>query len=450
MRKRPAVPSKVVTAQPADYALLLAEIKARVQTTRTKAALAANRELLALYWDIGRLILDRQKREGWGTKVIGLLSRDLQREFPGQQGFSPRNLKYMRAFAAAGPETTVVHQPRAQVAIANPSIVQPPAAQLAKRGRAAPEIVQGVLAPITTAASPIVQAPLAQLSWYHHLALLDKLTSAADRLWYATKAVEHGWSGNVLAIQIEAGLHKRQGKAVTNFKATLPPAQSDLAQDITKDPYLFDFLTLREEANERAVEEGLVAHVEKFLLELGAGFALVGRQVHLEVGEQDFYLDLLFYHLKLRCFVVIDLKAREFTPEAAGKMNFYLSAVDDCHRQPGDQPSIGLILCRSRNRVIAEYALRHDQTDWGFGLCHKAGRFASQVTQGRGAVGGGTGERTRSRASVSLRQHGKSACRAGPLFLNVGRMRKRRISCRRPVPGFSARECKQGFLTYLG
>jgi predicted nuclease of restriction endonuclease-like (RecB) superfamily len=204
----------------------------------------------------------------------------------------------------------------------------------------------------------IVQAPLAQLSWYHHLALLDKLEKRQDRLWYAAKAVEYGWSRNVLALQIDSGLHKRQGKAVTNFKATLPPAQSDLAQGITKDPYLFDFLTLSEDANERAVETGLMAHVEKFLLELGAGFALVGRQVHMEVGGQDFYLDLLFYHLRLRCFVVVDLKAREFTPEAAGKMNFYLSAVDDRLRQPGDQPSIGLILCRSKNRVIAEYALR--------------------------------------------------------------------------------------------
>jgi predicted nuclease of restriction endonuclease-like (RecB) superfamily len=206
--------------------------------------------------------------------------------------------------------------------------------------------------------SPIVQAPLAQLPWYHHLALLDKLDHPTDRLWYAAKAVEHGWSRNVLALQIQAGLHQRQGKAVTNFKKTLPPSQSDLAQGITKDPYLFDFLTLRDDINERAVEEGLVGQVEKFLLELGAGFALVGRQVHLEVGNQDFYLDLLFYHLKLRCFVVIDLKAREFTPEAAGKMNFYLSAVDDRLRREDDQPSIGLILCRDKNRVIAEYALR--------------------------------------------------------------------------------------------
>lgn len=199
---------------------------------------------------------------------------------------------------------------------------------------------------------------MASLPWGHNLLLLHKLEKPADRVWYAAKAVEHGWSRNVLALQIEAGLHKRQGKAVTNFEMTLPPGQSDLAQGITKDPYLFDFLMLRDDANERAVEDGLLTHVEKFLLELGAGFALVGRQVHLEVGDQDFYLDLLFYHLKLRCFVVIDLKARDFTPEAAGKMNFYLSAVDDRYRQPGDQPSIGLILCRSKNRVIAEYALR--------------------------------------------------------------------------------------------
>lgn len=199
---------------------------------------------------------------------------------------------------------------------------------------------------------------MASLPWGHNLLLLHKLEKPADRVWYAAKAVEHGWSRNVLALQIEAGLHKRQGKAVTNFKTTLPPAQSDLAQGITKDPYLFDFLMLRDDANERAVEDGLLAHVEKFLLELGASFALVGRQVHLKLGDQDFYLDLLFYHLKLRCYVVIDLKARDFTPEAAGKMNFYLSAVDDRFRQAGDQPSIGLILCRSKNRVIAEYALR--------------------------------------------------------------------------------------------
>ncbi len=326
-----------------DYGRLLADIKARVQAAQIRAHLAANTELLVLYWDIGRMILDRQQAEGWGSKVIDRLSRDLQNEFPGQQGYSPRNLKYMRAFAEAWPETIIVHQPDAQLSEG-------------KSARSKP--VPASLAPPSCTVSPIVQAPLAQLTWYHHLALLDKLDTSAERLWYAAKTVENGWSRPILALQIESGLHKRQGKAVTNFKTTLPPPHSDLVQQMTKDPYVFDFLTLRETANERAVESALMAHVENFLLELGVGFSLVGRQVHMEVGGQDFYLDLLFYHLKLRCFVVIDLKARDFTPEAAGKMNFYLSAVDDRFRQAADQPSIGLILCRAKNRIIAEYALR--------------------------------------------------------------------------------------------
>lgn len=378
MSKRAAKPAKPA-ALPADYAPLLADIKARVQAARTKAALAANRELLALYWDIGRLILARQKHEGWGAKVIDRLAQDLQQEFPGQQGFSRANLLFMRAFAAAWSEAPIVLQPVRQLPDADTprppggAILQQPVAKLpgvsfaeesgnsltavresSPAGSSGPAIVQAALAQFP--ATP--PEPMASLPWGHNLMLLHKLEKSEDRVWYAAKAVEHGWSRNVLALQIEAGLHERQGKAVTNFKATLPPAQSDLAQGITKDPYLFDFLTLTEDANERAVEVGLIAQVEKFLLELGAGFALVGRQVHLEVGGQDFYLDLLFYHLKLRCYVVIDLKAREFTPEAAGKMNFYLSAVDDRFRNPGDQPSIGLILCRSKNRVIAEYALR--------------------------------------------------------------------------------------------
>ena len=327
----------------ANYGPLLADIKARVQAARIQAGLAANRELLALYWDIGRLISEAQRTKGYGKQVVELLATDLQREFPGLAGFSPLNVWRMRAFYAAYSASGILSQPVTESSgqpkgppLAAGAIVQRPVAQL--RGTP-PE-------------------PMASLPWGHNLLLLHKLEKPEDRTWYAAKAVEHGWSRNVLALQIGAGLHDREGKAVTNFKATLPPAQSDLAQGITKDPYLFDFLTLRDDANERAVEEGLVVQVEKFLLELGAGFALAGRQVHLEIGGQDFYLDLLFYHLKLRCYVVIDLKARDFTPEAAGKMNFYLSAVDDRLRQPGDQPSIGLILCRSKNRVIAEYALR--------------------------------------------------------------------------------------------
>lgn len=317
----------------ARYAPLLAAIKARVHSARIQAGLAANRELLLLYWDIGRMILARQSREGWGSRVIERLSRDLGREFPGQRGFSARNLKYMRALAEAWPARVVAPS-------AGPALLPAPA------NRRSPPV------------SPIVQAPLAQLPWYHHLALLDRLATPEDRLWYAAKAVEHGWSRNVLVAQIDARLHRRQGRAITNFASTLPPAQSDLAQGLMKDPYVFDFLELREDANERAVEDALLAHVEKFLLVLGVGFALVGRQVPLRIAGRDHSLDLLFYHLRLHCYLVVDLKSKEFTPEAAGKMNFYLSAVDEHFRQSTDERSIGLILVRSKERLIVEYALR--------------------------------------------------------------------------------------------
>jgi predicted nuclease of restriction endonuclease-like (RecB) superfamily len=346
-------PAKSTAAMPADYAPLLAEIKARVQSARIKAGLAANRELLALYWDIGRLIVEAQRTKGYGKKVVAQLAADLQREFPGVAGFSPINVWRMRAFYATYSNSTGILSQAVTESSPGPNLSRLAIESAGKIARLTP-VVQAAAAQLF----PQPPEPFASLPWGHNLLLLHKLEKPEDRHWYAAKAVEHGWSRNVLALQIETGLHRRQGKAVTNFQTTLPPAQSDLAQGITKDPYLFDFLTLRDDANERAVEDGLLAHVEKFLLELGAGFALVGRQVHLEVGDRDFYLDLLFYHLKLRCFVVIDLKVREFMPEAAGKMNFYLSAADDRFRQPGDQPSIGMILCRSKNRVIAEYALR--------------------------------------------------------------------------------------------
>lgn len=299
-----------VTRVPLGYASFLREVKARIRAAQVKAALAANRELVLLYWRLGRDILARQKKEGWGAQVIDRLSADLRAAFPEMQGFSPRNLKYMRAFAAAWPK---------------------------------PEFVQQVAA---------------RLPWFHSCTLLDRVKQSAAREWYARQAIEHGWSRNVLLAQIETGLYKRAGKALTNFEATLPPPRSDLAQQTLKDPYVFDFLMLGSDAQERDIERGLVGHVRDFLLELGVGFAFVGSQVHLEVGGEDFFLDLLFFHLKLRCFVVIELKTGEFKPEYAGKMNFYLSAVDAQLRHGGDQPSIGLILCKEKNRVIVEYALR--------------------------------------------------------------------------------------------
>lgn len=292
------------------YADWLSDLKSRIQNARLRAALAVNAELVRLYWEIGRDILVRQQSQGWGAKVVDRLADDLRREFPDMKGFSPRNLKYMRAFAEAWPD------------------------------------------------EQFVQGPLAQITWYHHVTLLDKVKTKEEREWYARKAFEHGWSRPILVIQIESRLYHRQGKAITNFSATLPPPQSDLAHQTLKDPYLFDFLGLGDEAQEREVERALTAHITRFLLELGAGFSYVGRQVHLEVAGEDFYLDLLFYHLKLRCYVVIELKATDFKPEYAGKMNFYLSAVDDLLRHPGDEPSIGLILCKNKKGLIVEYALR--------------------------------------------------------------------------------------------
>lgn len=292
------------------YADWLSELKSRIQNARLRAALAVNAELVRLYWEIGCDILARQQAQGWGAKVIDRLADDLRREFQDMKGFSPRNLKYMRAFAEAWPD------------------------------------------------EQFVQQVVAQLPWGHNVRILDYLKSAEEREWYARKAFEHGWSRNILVMQIESHLYQRQGKAITNFSATLPPPQSDLAHQTLKDPYLFDFLGLGDEAQEREVERALTAHITRFLLELGAGFSYVGRQVHLEVADEDFYLDLLFYHLKLRCYVVIELKATDFKPEYAGKMNFYLSAVDDLLRHPGDEPSIGLILCKNKKRLIVEYALR--------------------------------------------------------------------------------------------
>ncbi len=301
----------------AEYETFLQSLKSRIANAQIKAALAVNSELVLLYWRIGQDILERQKLQGWGAKVVDQLSKDLISAFPDMKGFSPRNLKYMRAVAENFPDVQ------------------------------------------------FVQEALAQIAWYHIITLLDKVKNHEEREFYIYKTIENGWSRNVLVWQIESKLFERQGKAVTNFGLTLPKPQSDLANQLLKNPYNFDFLTLHDKAVERDLEKALVAEIQKFLLELGVGFAFVGRQYHLEVGEQDFYIDLLFYHLKLRCFVVIDLKTGEFKPEFAGKMNFYLSAVDDLLKHENDEPTIGLILCKTKNKFIAEYTLRKMQNPIG-------------------------------------------------------------------------------------
>jgi predicted nuclease of restriction endonuclease-like (RecB) superfamily len=289
------------------YDELLGEIKERIRSAQLRAALAVTRELVLLYWHIGRDILTRQEQEGWGTKVIDRLAGDLRRAYPDMTGLSPRNLKYMRAFAEAWPELSIVQQ------------------------------------------------LVAQVPWGHCVRLLDYVKNRNEREWYIRKTIENGWSRNVLVHWIESDLYERQGKAPTNFEKTLPPPQSDLARETLKDPYNFEFLALAGDAEERALQKGLLEHIQHFLIELGAGFAFVGQQYPLEVGGEDFFIDLLFYHLKLRCYVVIELKTTAFKPEYAGKMNFYLSAVDDLLRHPDDKPSIGIILCKAKNQVVPPF-----------------------------------------------------------------------------------------------
>ncbi len=293
------------------YAALLGELKERIRTVRLRAAAAVNQELIQLYWSIGQDILARQMAAGWGARVIDRLALDLRRDFPKMTGLSARNLKYMRAFAEAYPDREVVQQ------------------------------------------------VVARLPWGHNVRLVESVKDDAERLWYARQAAEHGWSRNVLVHQIEGQLFRRQGRALTNFARTLPAPQSDLAQELVKDPYSFDFLSLGLQMSERELERGLLEHLRALILELGKGFAFVGNQYPLEVGGQDYFLDLLFYHLRLRCFVVIELKIEEFKPEFAGKMNFYLSAVDDRLRHATDAPSIGIIMCKNKNEVVVEYALRN-------------------------------------------------------------------------------------------
>ena len=297
----------IITSEYADF---IAELKADVRRSRVRAALAVNRELVLLYWRIGNGILAKQKELGWGSKIVEQISRDLRLEFPEMKGFSPRNLKYMRAFAGTYPD------------------------------------------------EQFVQQAAAQIPWFHNCVILDKIKDQAEREFYIRKTIENGWSRNVLEIQIETGLHLRQGKAITNFDLTMPKPQSDLAQQILKSPYNFDFLGLTDEAHERDIEQAMMKHIRSYLLELGVGFAFVGSQYRLEVDSDEFFIDQLFYHLKLRCYFVLELKASKFKPEYLGKLNFYLSAVDDLVNSEDDKPSVGILLCRGESKTVVEYALR--------------------------------------------------------------------------------------------
>jgi predicted nuclease of restriction endonuclease-like (RecB) superfamily len=341
---------KPVLPLPPDYGDWLASLKSRIQGARQRALLSANAEQIQLYHDIGRDILERQSREGWGAKVIEQLSTDLRAAFPDMKGLSSRNLKYMKFFAEHCPARRFRQQIAAQ--IDSPQIGQQSAAQLLAAPRHGQQTADQLVSP------PSIGTTLPdQLPWFHIVTLLTKLSDPALREWYAQQAIQHSWPRDTLTVQIKNQLHLRQGLAVTNFDQRLAPPQAGLAAEILKDPYHFDFLGLGDEAHERDIENALIRHITRFLLELGAGFAFVGRQFQLVVGGDEFFLDLLFYHTRLKCYVVVELKAQAFKPEHAGQLNFYLSAVDAQVKAPDDKPTIGLLLCKTQNRLVAEYAL---------------------------------------------------------------------------------------------
>lgn len=310
-----------------DYLSLIASLKSRIHIAQTKAALAVNTQLIELYWDIGKLITERQKASGWGDAVVDQIAKDLTRELGGLKGFSRSNLYYMKQFYCFYVETgEFVPQPVAQ-----------------------------------SSGSEFVQQVVGQIPWGHNILIFQSVKDQKKALWYVHKAIENGWSRNVLGIQIENKLYERQAEKpkIDNFGSHLPKLESELASEVLKDPYLFDFLSVGEEAHEREIEAALVSKLPDFILELGKGFSFVGRQYHLEVGGEDFYIDLLFYHLRLRCYVAIELKTGSFKPEYVGKLNFYLTTLDELVKMPQDNPSIGLILCKDRNNIVAEYSLRH-------------------------------------------------------------------------------------------
>ncbi|TVR37721.1 MAG: DUF1016 domain-containing protein [Cryomorphaceae bacterium] len=349
-----------------QYRELLQTLKQKVTASQHRAAMSVNSHLIYLYWQIGGHILYEQERQGWGSKIIEQLAADLSAELPEMKGLSSRNMIYMRQFANEWQPRLITQQAAAQLGEGGKvEFTQQPVAQLYDTENEGVDIGQQPAAQFEMAFDLFKQHPVAKIPWSHHTVLMDKLETADERLFYCRKIIEGGWSRKVLLNQLERNLHKAQGALTHNFPATLPQAQSELARDTFKDPYFFDFLQLGEAAKEKDVEDKLTAQITQFLLELGAGFAYMGRQYKMEVGGQEYFLDLLFYHTKLRCYVVIELKIGEFKPEYAGKVQFYLSALDDLVKSPDDQPSIGLILCKEANRIVAEYTLRDTSKPMG-------------------------------------------------------------------------------------
>jgi predicted nuclease of restriction endonuclease-like (RecB) superfamily len=300
-----------------SYKKLLETLKQEITKARIRAHLAVNKELIVLYWNIGNNILNRQQEEGWGTKVIENISKDLQKEFPEMKGLSYQNISYMRQFATEYPE------------------------------------------------KEFLQQPVGEIPWGHNIVIFSKVKSFEERKWYIQKTIENGWSRNVLNIQIKSNLYSREGKGLTNFKNTLPAPYSDLAQELVKDPYNLQFLDIQDKVSERHLENKLIDNIKSFLLELGKSFAFVGNQYHLNLEGEDYYIDLLFYHIKLKCYVVIELKTGKFKPEYAGKLNFYLNLVDHQLKDQNDNKTIGIILCEEKNNLTVEYSIQNISSPMG-------------------------------------------------------------------------------------
>ena len=323
---------------PNGYTQWRKDIEHLIDTAKLHTALNVNVGTLTLYWNIGKSILHKQEQEGWGKQVIEQLSKDLISRYPDDRGYSVRNLRYMKRFASAYPDFPILQVPLAE--LKELPILQATLAELENEGR------------------EFVQVPLAQISWYHHISLLPKVKDEAERAYYITETAQNGWSRDVMLLQIDNGYIYAKGHAINNFEQTLPPLQSDLARYIFKDPYNFSFIGTIALQNELDIEKSLTSKITDFLLEMGRGFAYIGRQYHISVDGDDYYIDLLMYHLKLHCYVVVELKAVEFKPEFVSKLNFYISAVDDLVKSTEDKPTIGLLLCRTKSNKKAEFSLR--------------------------------------------------------------------------------------------
>ena len=323
---------------PNGYTQWRKDIEHLIDTAKLHTALNVNVGTLTLYWNIGKSILHKQEQEGWGKQVIEQLSKDLISRYPDDRGYSKRNLGYMKSFAMQYPDFPFLQVPLAKL-------------------RELP-ILQATLAKLESEGKDFVQVPLAQISWYHHISLLPKVKDEAERAYYITETAQNGWSRDVMLLQIDNGYIHAKGHTINNFEQTLPPLQSDLARYIFKDPYNFSFIGTVALQNELDIEKSLTSKITDFLLEMGRGFAYIGRQYHISVDGDDYYIDLLMYHLKLHCYVVVELKAVEFKPEFVSKLNFYISAVDDLVKSPEDKPTIGLLLCRTKSNKKAEFSLR--------------------------------------------------------------------------------------------